>query len=243
MEQMAANVRQNAENASETDRMARTAAEDAKGSGSAVTQAVDAMQTIAQRIMVVQEIARQTDLLALNAAVEADRAGEHGRGFALWRPRCASWPNAARARRKRDRCPVHRNGSGRAGCRQDAGQPRAQHRADIVAGGRHLDRKQEQSLGASQVNMAIQNLDKSTQQNTTAAEELSATAAELAAQAEQLQNTIGFLQDCAVEPCRRDRTFGGRRPVCRSFADPAQVRFRAGCRSLRPTTRRTIHQR
>ncbi|MGU3480311.1 methyl-accepting chemotaxis protein, partial [Methylobacterium sp. D48H] len=42
-----------------------------------------AMQTIAQKITIVQEIARQADLLALNAAVEAARAGEHGRGFAV----------------------------------------------------------------------------------------------------------------------------------------------------------------
>ena len=60
-----------------------TAAEDARISGKAVSEAVAAMQTIADRILIVQEIARQTDLLALNAAVEAARAGEHGRGFAV----------------------------------------------------------------------------------------------------------------------------------------------------------------
>ena len=41
------------------------------------------MRTIAEKIGIVQEIARQTDLLALNAAVEAARAGEHGKGFAV----------------------------------------------------------------------------------------------------------------------------------------------------------------
>jgi methyl-accepting chemotaxis protein len=50
----------------------------------------------------------------------------------------------------------------------------------------------EQDIGASQVNTAIQQLDKVTQQNASAAEETSATSEELASQAEQLQATIGY---------------------------------------------------
>ncbi|MGE3935913.1 MAG: methyl-accepting chemotaxis protein, partial [Rhodospirillaceae bacterium] len=83
MEEMASNIKQNADNAGQTEKIARQSSKDAQASGEAVGRAVSAMQTIAEKINIVQEIARQTDLLALNAAVEAARAGEHGKGFAV----------------------------------------------------------------------------------------------------------------------------------------------------------------
>ncbi|MGU3408458.1 CHASE3 domain-containing protein, partial [Methylobacterium brachiatum] len=55
VEEMAANVKQNAENASQTEAIARQSAQDAEASGAAVGRAVDAMQTIAQKITIVQE--------------------------------------------------------------------------------------------------------------------------------------------------------------------------------------------
>ncbi|GKT28861.1 Chemotaxis methyl-accepting receptor like protein, partial [Aduncisulcus paluster] len=55
----------------------------ASQSAEAVGEAVHAMKSIAEKIMIIEEIARQTNLLALNAAIEAARAGEHGKGFAV----------------------------------------------------------------------------------------------------------------------------------------------------------------
>ena len=156
--------------------------------------AVEAIQTIAEKITIVQEIARQTDLLALNAAVEAARAGEHGRGFAV----VASEVRKLAERSQAAAAEISTLSTDTVKAARSAGEmlsklvPDIQRTAELVeeisAGSR------EQNAGAAQINTAIQQLDKVTQQNTSAAEEMSATSEELASQAEQLQAAISYFR-------------------------------------------------
>ena len=194
MEQMAANIKQNADNAAQTEKIARQSSRDAEASGQAVNKAVGAMRTIAEKISIVQEIARQTDLLALNAAVEAARAGEHGKGFAV----VASEVRKLAERSQAAAAEISGLSGETVQVATEAGEmlnklvPDIQKTAELVSEISAACR--EQDIGASQINEAIQQLDKVTQQNAGASEEMSATSEELAAQAEELQASIAFFR-------------------------------------------------
>ena len=194
MEEMASNIKQNADNATQTEKIARQSATDAQASGDAVGRAVEAMQTIAEKITIVQEIARQTDLLALNAAVEAARAGEHGKGFAV----VASEVRKLAERSQAAAAEIGTVSSQTVKVAREAGEmltklvPDIKKTAELVAEISAACR--EQDIGSDQINQAIQQLDKVTQQNASASEQMSATSEELAAQAEQLQSSIAYFR-------------------------------------------------
>ena len=232
MEEMAANVKQNAENASTTEKMAGQSSRDAEASGIAVGKAVEAMQTIAQKINIVQEIARQTDLLALNAAVEAARAGEHGKGFAV----VASEVRKLAERSQAAAAEIGTLSIDTVKVAQEAGSMLAKLVPDIKKTAELVEEItaacREQDVGSTQINQAIQQLDKVTQQNAAASEEVSATSEELAAQAEQLQTTIAFFKTDG-HGATTDRAVGQLKAKAKQMKAAAQPRKAAPMRSAK----------
>lgn len=192
MEQMTSNIRQNADNAQTTESMAAKAAQDAEKGGDAVYQTVESMKQIADKISIIEEIARQTNLLALNAAIEAARAGEHGKGFAVV---------AAEVRKLAERsgqaaAEISDLSSSSVEVAEQAGDmikrivPDIQKTADLVQ--EIAAASNEQNSGADQINKAIQQLDQVVQQNASASEEMASTSEELSSQAQQLMQTMTF---------------------------------------------------
>ena len=207
MEQMTSNIKQNADNAIQTEKIAVKSSTDAREGGVAVAQTVAAMKDIAVKINIIEEIARQTNLLALNAAIEAARAGEHGKGFAV----VASEVRKLAERSQLAAAQISELSSNSVQIAEKAGAmlatmvPDIQKTAELVQEISASSR--EQDTGAEQINKAMQQLDQVIQQNASAAEEMSSTAEELSSQAEQLQSSVAFFNVGGsarrVQPVRR----------------------------------------
>ncbi len=194
VEEMNATIKQNADNAQQTEKIALKSATDATESGRAVTEAVAAMKDIASKISIIEEIARQTNLLALNAAIEAARAGEHGKGFAVVASevRKLAERSQAAAGEISHLSVTSVEVAERAGAMLTKLVPDIQKTSELVQ--EISASSKEQASGADQINSAIQQLNQVIQQNAGAAEEMASTAEELSSQAEQLQGTVSFFK-------------------------------------------------
>jgi methyl-accepting chemotaxis protein len=194
LEEMTSSLDQTASNARETERAAREGSGKATAGGASVERTFEAMRTISDRIGIIEEIAYRTNLLALNAAIEAARAGDQGRGFAVV---------ASEVRKLAERAQVAAKEIGAlAGdslvAAQQSGQlvaalvPMIQRTADLVE--KVALATSEQSAAIGLVTKAMGTVDSVTQVNAAAAEELSSTAEEMAAQAESLKGLVGYFR-------------------------------------------------
>ncbi|MFP2928700.1 methyl-accepting chemotaxis protein [Pyxidicoccus sp. 3LG] len=221
LEQLNTTISQNAEHSREMEQMALKGARDAEESGRAVKETVQAMNSIAERISIVEEIAYQTNLLALNAAVEAARAGEHGRGFSV----VATEVRKLAERSQKAAKEIGGLATSSVRVAERSGQlltelvPSIHRTATLVQQVTTVSK--EQALGVSQMNRAMMQVDQVTQRNASAAEELSSTAEEMASQAESLLQMMTFfrLGDGSEHAYNRPRSQG---PAFRPPSTPAR---------------------
>jgi len=192
MEQMAANIRQNADNAKQTEGLALQSAEYAEQSGKVVSDAVSAMEQIAKKIMIIEEIAMQTRLLSLNATIEAARAQEHGKAFSVVASEVRKLSDVTRKAAEE----ISELATSTVQVSKQAGEmlttllPSIHRTTELVQ--EISAASYEQNSGAEQVNNAIQQLDQVIQRNAATAENFATMSEELDGQAAQLRETMEF---------------------------------------------------
>jgi methyl-accepting chemotaxis protein len=231
LDEITATVRNATERAEEASHMVDNAKVYAEKSGSVVSDAMAAMERIEDAtgeigkiINVVDEIAFQTNLLALNAGVEAARAGEAGKGFAVVAQEVRALAGRAAEAARDIKTLVGRSSAEvKTGVELVTAAGEALHRIgeDVLRINEHVKSivtsAREQSVGLSEINSAVGQMDQVTQQNAAMVEQTNAASHTLAGDAENLSRLVGQFRmtgsvDAALLSRRRPPPSRCRRP-------------------------------
>ncbi len=204
MQELDSQTKENAAHAESAKGITSKARSAAEAGSSHMRELVDAMadihqssNAIAKIIKAIDEIAFQTNLLALNAAVEAARAGQHGKGFAVVAEEVRNLA-ARSAKAASETADLIQGSVDRVARGNDIADRTDQALSSIVESITEVSdlvddiatSSKEQAQGISQINSGIEQIDRSTQQNTASAEASAEASEELSGQAEQLRQMI-----------------------------------------------------
>ena len=207
LEEMASMTKQNAENSDQANNLMGQANQLVGKANHSMGELTDAMQQITSAseetskiIKTIDEIAFQTNLLALNAAVEAARAGEAGAGFAVVADEVRNLAMRAAEAAKNtadliegtiqkvnDGSDLVSGTNSAFGEVADKAAKAGELVEEITAASR------EQSQGIEQVNNAVNEIERVTQQNAANAQASSGASGEMSSQADQMQTMVNRL--------------------------------------------------
>jgi len=187
-------VARSAQHARDTARTANEASAQAGRGGDAVRETVAAMREITQKILIVEDIAYQTNLLSLNAAIEAARAGPHGRGFAVVAGEVKKLAERSQAAAQQigDLAKKSVAVAENAGRLLERTVPMIRETSELIS--EIAAASVEQMNAIREINLGVKQLEDVVSQNAAASHQLAATSTDLALQSSTLQREVEFFR-------------------------------------------------
>ncbi|MCF6240664.1 MAG: methyl-accepting chemotaxis protein [Bacteroidales bacterium] len=194
IEEITSNIENNTQSAKLTEEIASKALDGIKSGSVSANKTAESINKIAEKVTIIGEIAKQTNILALNAAVEAARAGIHGKGFAVVANEVKKLAENAQIATKEIN-ELSANGVSLSDYAEKELQkliPDIEKTAKLVG---EISRASiEQNTGANQVQNAVEELNNIAQRNSSLSDELDGKAKNLTNEAKNLKQAIKYFK-------------------------------------------------